>query len=550
MLQRTPAPYLTVTLILVSLLLFQGCGGSGGQSERYWSDYGNARVPQITGIVNLNSSGQPVRIGDWCQISGTYFGSDKGNGYVSFTFQDSTDGKADIIYQWSDSQIICRVPSANKSGMHVKAAVPAVSLTVFTNEGTGSNAFSTGYDPSPNPTPQPTPPSPSPSPTPSATPTPSPTSTVSPSPSPTPSVTPTPSPTATISPSPTPTATWWDMGAADGGEQQCPNLVFSSTGTAYVSYDDYDVNLGTWLVCFGSYDSSGYHKLASIDVGTEGGFSSLALNENNVPYLAYCMDGDVYVAKYKDGAFTTIGSASCGEAPSLYVSGTYAYLAYEYADEENTYVTAGYFNDQGVWKGFIDGGFNGMFPKIAGVGNTVYMAFVDCDSLVAGYFPDGNWTILGDFDSPLYCLGVSVDKGQDFYVSYLRYTGASKKGGKSDFVSTLNVYAYKNGAWSGYPPIETSWIISFPYFSGAPAVKNGQVFTAFSELDSPDPTSCRYQARRFLGSSWQNVGDPSFNPPENPNCFITPAFGGGGIPYVFCTGPDSNMHLYKYDVLK
>jgi hypothetical protein len=339
------------------------------------------------------------------------------------------------------------------------------------------------------------------------------------------------------------------MGAAEGGEQQCPNLVFSSTGTAYVSFDNYDENLGTWLVCFGCYDSSGYHKLASIDVGTDGGFSSLALNENSVPYLAYCIDGDVHVAKYADGAFTTVGTISCAEIPSLYVSGTYAYLAYQYEDDDS-YVTVGYFDNQGVWKEFIDGGFNGMFPKIAGVGNTVYMAFMDCDSLVAGYFPDGNWTILGDFSSPTYCLGVSVDKGKDFYVSYLTETDAGKRRGKDGYMSTLHLYSYKDGAWYGYPVIETPWLISFPYFSGAPAIKNGDIFTAYSLLDAPDPECCQYSVKHFLGSSWQNMGDPNFNPPENPNCFITPAFGSGGIPYVFCTGPDSNLHLYKYDVSK
>ncbi len=538
-------PYLIIVLVFYSFVLFCGCAGSGSdQSVSFWGD-NNARVPQVQSIINLNNPGQPIRIGDWCQIEGASFGSSKGNGYVHFTFQDNSGGNADFIYQWSDSQIICRVPQSKKR-MHFKAAIAALSISVFTDGGSGSNIYSTDYDPSPNPTPQPTPPSPSP--TPSVTPTPSPTSTVSPTPSPTSTISPSPSPTSTGTPSPSPT-TWWDMGSPTGGEQQCPNFCFSSTGIAYVSYDNFDEGLNSWMVCFGNYDSLGYHQLASIDVGNDGGFSSLCLNENNIPYLAYCKDANIYVAKYQNGAFTTVGTMNNASAPSIYVSGTYAYLAYEYQEEDETYVTAGFFNDQGVWQGFIRGGFNGAYPKLTGVGNTAYMAFMDCDSLVAGYFPDGNWTILGDFVSPLYCMGVAIDN-QDFYVAYLKEQAMKKDGGKERYFSTLDLHAYKNGSWTSYPAIEPSGIINYPYFSGAPAVKNGAVYLAFSELNLPEPTACTYLVKQYQGSSWQDTGNPGFSPAENPNCFINIALGSSGTPYIFCTGPDSNLHLYKYATSK
>lgn len=545
-------PYLVLTLVFFSFMMFGGCGGGsgGGQSESFWSD-NTVTKPQIYGVSNLNSTGQPVRIGDWCQINGASFGSSKGSGYVYFTLQDGTTGNADLIYLWSDSQIVCRVPqskSKKRMHVHVKAAAAAVSISVYTNDGAGSNSYAVEYDSSPNPTPQPTPPSPSP--TPSVSPTPSPTSSISPSPSPTPSISPSPSPTATISPSPSPAATWWDMGAATGGDQQCPNLCMSSTGIAYVSYDSFDESLNTWLIHFGYYDGSGYHQLTSIDAGADGGFSSLALNENNVPYIAYCKDCDVYVAKYQNGAFTTVGTITDAIMPSLYVSGAYAYLAYQYSEDDEEYVTAGFFNDQGVWQGFIRGGFNGFYPKLTGVGNTAYMAFMDCDTLVAGYFPDGNWTILGDFALPTCTLGVTLDSDKNYYVAYLKETAANKGGGKEEYFSTLCLNVYKNGSWIYYPEINSSNMILYPYFSGAPAVKNGAVYLAFSELNLPDLTSCIYQVKQYVGSSWQGTGNPSFTPSENPNCFIIIALDNSGVPYIFCTGPDSNLHLYKYAVSK
>ena len=164
--RKMMVPYFVIMLVFFSFMMFGGCGGGsgGGQSESFWSD-NTVTKPQIYGVSNLNSTGQPVRIGDWCQINGASFGSSKGNGYVHFTLQDGTTGNADLIYLWSDSQIVCRVPqskSKKRMHVHVKAAAAAVSISVYTNDGTGSNSYPVEYDSSPNPTPQPTPPSPSP----------------------------------------------------------------------------------------------------------------------------------------------------------------------------------------------------------------------------------------------------------------------------------------------------------------------------------------------------------------------------------------------------
>jgi len=324
----------------------------------------------------------------------------------------------------------------------------------------------------------------------------------------------------------------------------------SSTGVAYVSYDSYDEGLDTWLVHFGYYDGSGYHQLTSIDAGSCGGFSALALNENNVPYLAYCMDCNICVAKYENGAFKTVGTITDAEAPSLYVSGTYAYLAYQYVDEDEEYVTAGFFDNEGVWQGFIRGGFNGFYPKLTGVGNNVYMAFMDCDTLVAGCFQGENWTILGDFATPICTLGITLDSSKNFYVAYLKEIAAKNKMGKEEYLSTVCVNVYKNGSWTYYPEINSQGVILYPYFSGAPAVKNGTVYLAYSELGFPDYITCTYQVKQYSGSSWQDTGNPSFAPSENPNCFIASALDNNGVPHIFCTGPDSNLHLYKYATSK
>ncbi|MHC9540599.1 MAG: hypothetical protein AB9903_13910 [Vulcanimicrobiota bacterium] len=593
---KMTVPYLITVLVIISILLFSGCGGSGGeQSSSSWNGGGSSSEPQIQSVLNLNNSGQPVRIGDWCQINGVYFGSSKGIGYVRYSFQDGTSGSADYTNLWADSQIICRVPQPDR-GMNSKAAA-VVNLCVYTNEGMFSNSYSTDYDTTPNPTPQPTPPSPSPtpsisptpsptstvsptpspspssSPTPSISPTPSPTSTVSPtpspspSPSPTPSISPTPSPTSTISPTPSPSPTyspspspspsptsspsparqWWDMGNVPKTWQMYPNLRFSSTGTAYVSYDVFDDELNTSLVCFGTFDSGGYHALASIDVGENGGFSSLCLNENNVPYLAWCKSGDVYVGKYKNGAFTTLGTISGASFPSLYVSGVYAYLAYEYQDQGDQYVTAGYFDEKGVWNGFIQGGFNGAYPKLTGVGNTAYMSFIDCDLLVAGCFPDGNWTILGDFESPTGSIGVALDSNKFFYVAYIKLLEKSKARDTARDYSTINVQVYKNGSWTAFPVINASSTIYYPYFFGSPAVWNGAVYLAFSDPGA-DQASSLYKVKQSLGSSWQDTGSLGFGSPEEPNCYIAIALDNIGTPYVFCIGTDASLHLYKYAV--
>jgi len=542
--QRLAVPYLVTVLTIISLLLFAGCGGSGGSDTySYWGGNG-AAAPQIQGITNLNSQGQPVRIGDWCQIGGAGFGNVKGNGSVRFGLQDGTYGTADLTSLWTDTQVICRVPQP-KSVISGKET-PLISITLYTDSGASSNSYSLEYNPVPNPTPENTPPSPSPSP--SATPTPSPTGTISPTPSPSHTASPSPSPTS-ASPSPTPTAQWWDMGNVPKTYQMYPNLRFSSKGVAYVSYDVYDENLGSSLVCFGTFDSTGYHALQTINVGDNGGFSSLCLNENDVPYLAYCKDDDVYVVKYQNGAFTSVGTVSGATFPSLYVSGVYAYLAYEYQDQGDQLVTAGYFDADGVWHAFLSEGFNGLYPKMTGKGNTPYMLFMDCDSLVAGCFQDGVWTILGDFSGATNTVGLALDSGGELYVAYTGLQEKNRSGKAAKDYSTLNVQVLKNGSWTALPSISASGVIYYPYFFGSPAVRNGTVYLAFSDLLSDNPNGL-YKVKQYTGSAWLDTGNLGFGPPEEPNCYIAIALDNSGTPYVFCIGSDASLHLYKYSPTK
>jgi len=185
----------TVLLFMVTALSGCGGGGTGGGGSTGFSGGGQQTAtvtPQVLNVTNLNNPGEPIRQGDWCQVSGNYFGnSQQGShtsGYVLFSFQNGTSGQADAYQQWSDTSVTCRVPLTLKRS---KGSRDALAITVIAADSdTSGTPVQSSYNPTPNPSPAPTPPTPTPTITPTPTPTPTP-----PTPTPTPTVTPTPTPT-------------------------------------------------------------------------------------------------------------------------------------------------------------------------------------------------------------------------------------------------------------------------------------------------------------------------------------------------------------------
>jgi|GEM_PF-1615704 len=198
-------PMILIGIVVVLLVALPGCGGGGGgggTSSGYYSDSASQNagtVSQVANVTNLNNPGEPIRQGDWCQITGSGFGETQNgassNGYVLFSFENGSKGQADLYQQWTDTQIICRIPTGVKRSTAARAAIK---ITVVHHDSQEfENAYGSvqiTYDSTPNPSPEATPPNPIPSPT-STTPAPTPTST---EPSPT-QTTSTPTPTQTSS---------------------------------------------------------------------------------------------------------------------------------------------------------------------------------------------------------------------------------------------------------------------------------------------------------------------------------------------------------------
>ncbi|MDQ7826083.1 MAG: hypothetical protein RDV48_24990 [Candidatus Eremiobacteraeota bacterium] len=216
-------------LSIFTVFLFASCGGGGSSGGGYyWGDGGSgtAATPQISGVTNLNSTGQPVRSGDWCEITGSGFGSSQvesgATSYALFTFSGGGQAQAQSYGAWSDTSVTCLVPASK----NVMTARDSISIAIVSASGSSSGtspAVQILYNPTPNPSPAPTPPTPTISP--------SPTQSVSPTPSPTASVSPTPSPSAT------PASETWilqgyalgkDAGNETGGAGMADIVYFSS----------------------------------------------------------------------------------------------------------------------------------------------------------------------------------------------------------------------------------------------------------------------------------------------------------------------------------
>jgi hypothetical protein len=111
-------------------------------------------------LTNLNSPGDPLRQGDWCQVDGSGFGNSRTgtstDGYVHFRFPGGAAGQADIHHHWSAAKIICRVPlNAHRAG----GARDTLTLTVVPADTSfPSSLVPVDHTTTPNPAPESTPP--------------------------------------------------------------------------------------------------------------------------------------------------------------------------------------------------------------------------------------------------------------------------------------------------------------------------------------------------------------------------------------------------------
>lgn len=166
-LSRIPFQMMLYGIIGILIIVLSGCatsGDSGSSALTSFTDPTAVTGPQITSVTNLNNPGQALRQGDWCQVDGKGFGQSStgtiSNGYVHFILQDGRKGKADVHHNWTDTQIICRVPLKMKDINSSKESSGALTVMVVPPDAgsAASNAHVVPQNPTPNPSVQPTPP--------------------------------------------------------------------------------------------------------------------------------------------------------------------------------------------------------------------------------------------------------------------------------------------------------------------------------------------------------------------------------------------------------
>jgi hypothetical protein len=573
-----------LALILLIALPLQGCGSSGSTSSGYYggdSGGGGTTAPQVQSSSNVTNPGQPLSPGNMLQINGQGFGSTQGTSYVQFTSSTGTNVNSDLYTQWTDTQIVCRVPEG------IVRTTVTWTFIVFVS-GQGSNSSNINGNPNQSPTPSPS---------------------VSPSPSPQPGApvltqvnpnTGTVGTTVTligqnlgtggtitvgglaVPPSsivwngPTsitlaipdgatgivaivvsPTgasstasinftiigggagAQWWPLttpspGAYGGGVQ-----VKMANGTPYVAYCN-----GTYIFV-GSYSNSAWSPLPVPTTYYHGNFSLYM--DGSTPYVAAYNGSGSYIdiIRYTGGGWSVIGTTGMyGINPSLYVHGEVPtpYVAYENGGEA---VYVGSFPNLSSTMAPMGAPFYpGYKPALNGVSGTPYLAYQDGSSRIQvarwnGPSGSEQWTSYGmapdsgDFAPRLY-----VD-GSTPYLAYSNYDGQ------------VHVATYNEGwhdlSGGGIPTY--NGVYDFAVGGGIPYV--ARVVQAQSpvvdQLSRDDGGTYDYQVSKLQGA-WMQVGN--FNSKGNSWNFGISIDLSGSTPYAACIDDTSNVVLKKYSTTK
>lgn len=506
---------LCATILFTIAALMLGSCSTSSDSSSGWSggnDYsGGSTSLQVGTVTNLNNPGSSLRSGDWVSIQGHGFGASQGNGGVQFHFDTSLTAFADLYSQWTDNQIVCRVPQAPSRSQKIHsdstAPIPAslsravISFDIITNGGSSSSS-SIDYDPQPNPTPSSTPPSTTPSPTPTV----SPTASVSPSPTATVSPSPAPSPTQTGGGGGGSTLQWWNLG--NSGLTQSLNTKIK------VGYDNNSnitpyfitlTNTPAYTVHVGCITQSGYKALGSYPGGDQYYGDSLAVDGSTV-YLAthYTQTKEssepvVAINKYTWGTgWTSLGTISGCSYPWLCVSngtpylsvqkGSYVYL-YQYTGEKWTEVQ----------------NFDGQYGTISMSNNTIYLSYLPYNSIsslkVESITTGGAWQSLGTIPgiggyAPIYSGSSGLYVATNNNVTSLVVMKYNASG------STWNTVGSQLEASTSYI---TSYLGGLCEYKGNPCI-------AYMYID-PTTDKYVYSVKYYNGTAWQSLGNPSFAGP-------------------------------------
>ncbi|MDQ7826613.1 MAG: hypothetical protein RDV48_27670 [Candidatus Eremiobacteraeota bacterium] len=306
----------------VILPFFAGCGGGSGSSGGggIWGGPYPAN-PTVSTVSNLTNPGEPLRSGDWCEVTGSNFFMQSSSSYVNFTFQDNTSAKASLYGTWTDTMITCRVPDGVKDVTFRGTAT----VTVVIN-GVTSNSVSTQTNPTPNPSPQPSPPVPSPSP--------SPTATVSPSPTPSPAPSPTTSPGPTPNPSPLPTYSSRDMVFSS----EATNLVSGvTTGGMSQIYAHNPVSGGTYLISRTSSGAAANQSCVMPVITPDGRYVAFMSHATNLTSDSNPSDASQVFVYDRSTGTTVLASKSSGASGSAgnedssipFITGDGRYVSFE-----------------------------------------------------------------------------------------------------------------------------------------------------------------------------------------------------------------------------
>jgi hypothetical protein len=120
---RITAAFLIMVISLLCIPCLSGCGDSGSSA----GDLGGGGGTSATTwkVDNLDDPGKPLRPGDWIKIESSRFGSSMNGSYVTFILEDGTTGEADLYEQWTDTEIVCRVPLDLFSKTKANTTVPS-----------------------------------------------------------------------------------------------------------------------------------------------------------------------------------------------------------------------------------------------------------------------------------------------------------------------------------------------------------------------------------------------------------------------------------------
>ena len=337
------------------------------------------------------------------------------------------------------------------------------------------------------------------------------------------------------------------------------SLAFDKNGVPYLAYTDgfgkatvMKYVSGTWTVVGKKDFSDG-----------RASYTSLAIDKDGVPYLAYS-DGDDYgggsdkkatVMKYDNNTWTVVGTKGFSDGEVMFTSlaidkDGVPYLAYQDGFQGPATVMK---YVSGTWtvvgtKGFSDDWVMGTSLAIDKDG-VPYLAYTDMNNSFEGPATvmkynkyNDIWTVVGkkDFsDDGARDLSLAIDKDGVPYVAYGDVTGVGK----------ATVMKYVSGTWT---------VVGKKDFSDGRASytslaidKDGVPYLAYSDGDDYGGGSDKKATvMKYDNNTWTVVGKKGFS--DGTVNYTSLALDKDGVPYVAYKdgGNDKKATVMKYDIVK